>query len=310
MQSVVDRTGVPADTIRSWERRHGFPVPVRDANNQRLYSEHDIQAIQHLKEQTANGVALRDALRLLPRPSAASAGQDGSIAAPGPAEAPARLHPVGGAPVVDRLVVALQAFDCAAARSILHTELVTQPADTVAFATILPAAGRLRRGEGAPFGVAFLTRILHALLNAANPETGGQRVVLAAVTGCHDDLPQLAHGLALARHGFGPVLLGPAVDLAALHDAIRAIRPSAVILLADDDRTTATALDWWRLLADLPSIRRWSGVRAIASPERPVPNEEEGGSAPVWLPQSPDAPGILERGVRVSGSGTNDVATS
>ena len=26
---LADRTGVPPATLRSWEARHGFPVPVR-----------------------------------------------------------------------------------------------------------------------------------------------------------------------------------------------------------------------------------------------------------------------------------------
>ena len=42
---VVERTQVPADTIRSWERRYGRPNPVRTDGNRRAYSEEDIQQI-------------------------------------------------------------------------------------------------------------------------------------------------------------------------------------------------------------------------------------------------------------------------
>ena len=39
-------TGIPISTIRTWERRYGFPVPIRTQGNQRKY---EVTAIEHLK---------------------------------------------------------------------------------------------------------------------------------------------------------------------------------------------------------------------------------------------------------------------
>ena len=63
--AVVQRTGVPATTVRAWERRYGYPKPHRDSAGQRLYSEHDIQAIRWLSDQTTHGVAISRAVEML-----------------------------------------------------------------------------------------------------------------------------------------------------------------------------------------------------------------------------------------------------
>src|SRR5215210_5794011 len=63
--AVVQRTGVPATTIRAWERRYGYPKPSRDVGGQRLYSERDIEALLWLADQTAQGVAISRAVEIL-----------------------------------------------------------------------------------------------------------------------------------------------------------------------------------------------------------------------------------------------------
>src|SRR3954453_1865430 len=63
--AVVQRTGVPATTFRAWERRYGAPKPRRDARDQRLYSERDIQTIRWFSEQTSHGVAISRAVAML-----------------------------------------------------------------------------------------------------------------------------------------------------------------------------------------------------------------------------------------------------
>jgi len=45
-RAVAQRTSVPADTFRAWERRYAIPCPDRTSGNQRLYSERDIAIIR------------------------------------------------------------------------------------------------------------------------------------------------------------------------------------------------------------------------------------------------------------------------
>ena len=63
--AVVQRTGIPATTIRAWERRYGYPMPRRDTGGQRLYSERDVDGIRWLSEQTMQGVAISRAIAML-----------------------------------------------------------------------------------------------------------------------------------------------------------------------------------------------------------------------------------------------------
>src|ERR671916_2072121 len=64
-KAVVRDTGVPADTFRAWERRYGTPLPHRTATGQRLYSERDIAIIRWLRDRTAAGLTVSQAVRLL-----------------------------------------------------------------------------------------------------------------------------------------------------------------------------------------------------------------------------------------------------
>lgn len=45
--SAVERdTGVAKDTLRVWERRYGFPAPMRDANGERLYPAAQVEKLR------------------------------------------------------------------------------------------------------------------------------------------------------------------------------------------------------------------------------------------------------------------------
>lgn len=47
---VVEReTGIGKDTLRVWERRYGFPVPVRDQKEERLYPEEQVERLRLIK---------------------------------------------------------------------------------------------------------------------------------------------------------------------------------------------------------------------------------------------------------------------
>jgi len=100
--AVVQRTGVPATTFRAWERRYGAPKPRRDARDQRLYSERDIQTIRWFSEQTSHGVAISRAVAML-RGGYAAFGNCSAPAVPSAARSFAALR--------TELLDALLAFD-------------------------------------------------------------------------------------------------------------------------------------------------------------------------------------------------------
>src|SRR5579885_451471 len=63
-KAVVQQTGVPAPTLRAWERRYKLIAPERSDNAYRLYSQRDIALIRWLKERVDAGVAISHAVAL------------------------------------------------------------------------------------------------------------------------------------------------------------------------------------------------------------------------------------------------------
>ena len=48
--AAVERdTGLSKDTLRVWERRYRFPLPLRDASGERVYSHKDVEKLRVLK---------------------------------------------------------------------------------------------------------------------------------------------------------------------------------------------------------------------------------------------------------------------
>ncbi len=59
---VAQRTGVGRERLRTWERRHGFPVPVRQANNVRRYAANDVRRVLAVRRAVERGIPLADAI--------------------------------------------------------------------------------------------------------------------------------------------------------------------------------------------------------------------------------------------------------
>src|SRR5262252_6287899 len=64
-KAVVHQTGVPAPTLRAWERRYGILSPRRGENDYRLYSERDIMMVLWLRERVESGMTISQAIALL-----------------------------------------------------------------------------------------------------------------------------------------------------------------------------------------------------------------------------------------------------
>lgn len=64
LKVVLKETGLPADTLRAWERRYGLPAPQRTPGGHRLYSERDIATIKWLMARQAEGLSISRAVDL------------------------------------------------------------------------------------------------------------------------------------------------------------------------------------------------------------------------------------------------------
>lgn len=63
MRDVADQTGLPAATIRAWERRYGYPDPVRTAGGHRRYGQSDIEGLRKAAELVDEGWSAGTAVR-------------------------------------------------------------------------------------------------------------------------------------------------------------------------------------------------------------------------------------------------------
>jgi MerR family transcriptional regulator, light-induced transcriptional regulator len=285
--AAVERmTGIPASTLRSWERRYGWPRPFRAAYGQRHYSDHDVALIRFLDRRRIEGMSMLQATALL---QSAPEVEDHD---------PGRL--------LARLVAALRAFDeaeaeraFAAAESLLGVEgaaIGVVPAAIVAAST--PGLGSDPGQDGVPvevehFASNFLRRQVLRLLDGQPPAMG--RPVLV---GCGPDeqheLGALLLTLLLRARGHRVVYLGARVPGPAMERAAAALDPAGVVVSLTMPESLELALGW------TSDHRRWS---------RHTPPAWWGGPAVINAPElATRLPGGLLDGGVDAGAATVDAA--
>jgi MerR family transcriptional regulator, light-induced transcriptional regulator len=254
-RAVVQRTGVPADTFRAWERRYGLPCPARTGGNQRLYSDRDIATIAWLRDRTGSGMTISQAVELYRRKDTeadnAPAGDGGGGGAATYDDNPHLAQ------IAEQMVEALVGYDAHTATKALEEALAFLPIEDVCLRVLQPVLYEIgRRWErdeisvsAEHFASAFVTRKLGALFNLSQPEAGRGPVVAACLEGELHEVGLLLTSLFLSRRGVGIVYLGPNLPIDDLIDTIRRLRPPLVVLGA----TTPEAAE--HLAAGVAEIR-------------------------------------------------------
>jgi len=245
--AVVQRTGIPATTFRAWERRYGYPKPRRDARNQRLYSERDIQTIRWFSEQTSHGVAISRAVAML----------RGGYAAPASSSAPtvpsaARSFAALRAELLD----ALLAFDLSRAERLRAEAFALFSIEDVCMHIIEPllveVGDRWHVGE---LSVAdehhissFIRARLFSLLTAYEQPGGGPLVFAACAPDEWHEIGILLVAVFLARRGIDVRYFGANLPLEDLAKAVAQHRPAVVALSAQSRETAGNLRDASRAL--------------------------------------------------------------
>ena len=65
--SVSSLLGIPIPTIRSWERRYGFPVPSRTQGKHRRYSVDEVDQLRRVRDEITRGHNARQAVDVVRR---------------------------------------------------------------------------------------------------------------------------------------------------------------------------------------------------------------------------------------------------
>ena len=91
---VEQRTGVPATTLRQWERRYGLPNPQRSAGGYRLYSQNDLTVIEFFKNKIAQGVSVSRAAQLCALEQSLPSAQRSTVSSPMPSSVHPKVQPL------------------------------------------------------------------------------------------------------------------------------------------------------------------------------------------------------------------------
>jgi len=207
------RSGVPAATLRQWERRYGVPAPARNASGYRLYSPHDLAQIKQMQAHLLAGVPANRAAQLVQDEAAPPDGAH-------PAAPPAQTA------LAAELTAALVASDLARAGALLSEAHARLTVEEVVLGVMAPAlveiGTRWARGELTMAhehqASAFLRGRLAALLELAGLSDFGPTVLAACAPGEYHEIGLLMLVLLLRRRGVRAEYLGanlPLTELAA-----------------------------------------------------------------------------------------------
>jgi MerR family transcriptional regulator, light-induced transcriptional regulator len=197
--------GVSPSTLRSWERRFGFPAPRRSTGGHRQYELAEIEALRAAFHDTQN---VSSAIAL------------------------ARDRGAGPASP-SRLAAALQRFDEGDADRVLEESLAVRSVERSVEEVLLPAVAALGAGSAEEaFAWRWATGWLAAAKRVAPPATRAEAVVVfdASAAGDADALHTQALELALRRRGLRTLTLAATLDPGRLTRALHAVGPRAVVL--------------------------------------------------------------------------------
>jgi MerR family transcriptional regulator, light-induced transcriptional regulator len=214
--------GVSASTLRSWERRHGYPRPRRTPGNHRLYELTELEALRDALTETGS---ITSAIEMAQRGSRAV----GSEA---------------------RLLAAFDRFDDAAADREMEEAIAVRSVERAVDELMLPAleaaSDRRARGAELDFGCRWATGWLHRARSLAPVAWREEGVlILEAQPGPNlDSVHAQALELALRRAGLRVLSLSSAGAGERIGAATAALAPRAIVVSGGggDEELRAVAL--------------------------------------------------------------------
>ncbi|MDF1506298.1 MerR family transcriptional regulator, partial [Roseisolibacter sp. H3M3-2] len=236
IQVVVRRTGLSADVIRAWEKRHGVVAPVRSAVGRRLYSDADVERLRLIARATGGGRTVAqaaalppDALAALVRSESASADSAGAVRRDADAASPAREH-------LQACLAAIGRFDGMELDAALRRATIALSAEAFLDAIVVhlwqQVGERVHDGTLRPsqqhLAQAVLRRALDRVTEAATLPGAAPDLVVATPPGQMQELGALLTAAAAATGGWRVVYLGPGLPAEDVAEAAVRTRAAAV----------------------------------------------------------------------------------
>jgi DNA-binding transcriptional MerR regulator/methylmalonyl-CoA mutase cobalamin-binding subunit len=206
--AAAEVLGVSPNTLRSWERRYGFPVPKRTPGNHRNYELVELQTLRDALAETGN---ISSAIELSRQRQ----------------EAPAS----GGG-----LVAAFESFDEDSADRAIEQSLAIRPLERTVEEMLLPAIDELaadpERATELEFAARWATGWLHGARRLASTASRPAGILLLDSSGGSDAeaVHAQALDLALRRAGFRVLMLSDELGEERMERALGALDPTAIVL--------------------------------------------------------------------------------
>ncbi len=215
--AAAEVLGVSPNTLRSWERRYGFPTPKRTQGNHRNYELIELQTLRDALSQTGN---ISSAIELARQRQAAPASSS-------------------------NLLAALESFDEDAANRAVEESLALRPLERTVEELLLPAIDGLAANPEMGAELEFSTRWAMGWLHGARrlASTASRPAGILLLDSSDGDEAEAVHAqaldLVLRRAGFRVLMLSSRLGDERLQRALRALDPTALVLCGPGTDTPA-----------------------------------------------------------------------
>jgi DNA-binding transcriptional MerR regulator len=279
MRVVARLTGLPADTIRVWERRYQVVAPTRTDGNTRRYSADDVRRLTLLREATDLGHRIGDVAYLGESALVRLINQDNIASLTAPEGSP--LRPADTyCRVRQDYLEAIRRFDVRQASDLLARSATLLSASDFIYKVALPILKEAGDCWAAgSFSVAHehlisaqVRGLLDSLMRLYLPNQGGRRMLITTPEGHRHEFGVLIGALLAASKGFETIYLGPEVPEEDLMAAIAVSRADILLLgvLQDVSEPEAGALTS-QLQRVSASVETWVGLPEASRLNRTVP---------------------------------------
>lgn len=206
--AAAEVLGVSPNTLRSWERRYGYPVPQRTPGNHRNYELIELQTLREALAETGN---ISSAIELARQRQEAPA-SDGS------------------------LLTAFESFDEDSADRAIEESLAVRPLERTVEELLLPAIDSLAADREREAELQFAARWAAGWLHGARrlASTASRPAGILLLDSSRGSEAEAVHAaaldLALRRAGFRVLVLSDELGEERMERALGALDPTAIVL--------------------------------------------------------------------------------
>jgi DNA-binding transcriptional MerR regulator/methylmalonyl-CoA mutase cobalamin-binding subunit len=251
IRRVSEMLGIPIPTIRSWERRYGFPQPARTHGRHRRYSQTTIDQLRALRNEVARGRAVGEAVRVL-------------------RTALARTDPAATSAANDLVKLAME-LDADGLRAAIASagdrHGLERAVQDVLFVALRRTGDRREAGDCGPGSEELLAGEIGAWLRAFSERLHptGATIVLACGPEDEHSLGLEAFGCILADRGWTVANLGARTSVAALVGASVGLGARGAVVVSHQSVTRRPAVAAIRRVAGVDGLEVFYGGGAFVS---------------------------------------------